>query len=947
MRPFTKCILMGMRRGIVLLLFILAAVHELAATHIRAGEIIARRISNSSLTYEFTIIGYTDTRSSVRFGGGEVNFGDGTILSILENDVFFQETVNLGDNIAVNTFKVQHTFQAPGAYTIRFREFNRNAGVVNMDRSVDTPFYVETQLLIDPFFGLNNTPVLLVPPVDKGAVRAKYLHNPGAFDPDGDSLSYHIVIPRQNVNQSVGNYRYPNAPQFYTNFQNARESGPGTPIFKIDSITGDVTWDAPGMIGEYNFAFIVREWRKVNGQWFTLGYVTRDMQVIIEETDNKRPQLILPPDLCVEAGKFVTEFIQATDPDGHQVKIEAFGGPLELNSSPATYSPRPPSFQNVPAIMRFDWQTNCTHVRERPYEVQLKATDRPPSGPSLVDFATWNITVVGPAPKNPQLTVGPGRRIGVSWDPYSCTNASTIQVWRRVDSYNFTPSECVLGIPAGSGYVLVGEVDRLETIFLDDFGGQGLPPGAKYCYRLVAEFPLPSGGTSYASVEVCEEMEATAPIITNVSVNETSTTTGEVAVRWTRPFDLDPVLFPPPYTYQVVRFAASGAAGTGNIFPIQSDTFLIDRNLNTRDRIWRYMVRVFDATGLKFDSSAVASTVRLDISAGTTDLDLSWSASVPWSNNSAAYPTHFVYRNNVNPANPAAFVLIDQVNVVQNGFRYRDNGSHNGQPLRSEVEYCYYVTTQGTYGNPQIISPLLNNSQINCGRINDMVPPCPPITLKVADDFNCINYMESVSCNFRDYENRIIWETDVDDDCKEDIRGYNVYFSSTGEEGTFRLLTMVTETSFVHRNISSFKGCYKVSTVDRSGNESELTEALCNDNCPNYELPNVFTPNNDGRNDFFGPYYSDGSIVGFDFARCPRFVLRVVFKVFDRTGNLLFSYDSNNDFENGILINWDGRTNSGRILDRGTYYYEATVTFDVLDPALSQKQMKGWIQLLR
>ena len=44
---------------------------EVYSTHIRAGEVVARRISTTSLTYEFTIIGYTDTCSEVEFGGGD------------------------------------------------------------------------------------------------------------------------------------------------------------------------------------------------------------------------------------------------------------------------------------------------------------------------------------------------------------------------------------------------------------------------------------------------------------------------------------------------------------------------------------------------------------------------------------------------------------------------------------------------------------------------------------------------------------------------------------------------------------------------------------------------------------------------------------------------------------------------------------------------------------
>ena len=71
---------------------------------------------------------------------------------------------------------------------VSYFEQNRNDGILNMDNSIDTPFFIETEILIDPFFGLNNTPVLLIPPIDNGAVGIKYIHNPGAFDTDGDSL---------------------------------------------------------------------------------------------------------------------------------------------------------------------------------------------------------------------------------------------------------------------------------------------------------------------------------------------------------------------------------------------------------------------------------------------------------------------------------------------------------------------------------------------------------------------------------------------------------------------------------------------------------------------------------------------------------------------------------------------------------------------------------------
>ena len=88
---------------------------DLYSTHIRAGEIIAKRISSTSLTYEFTIIGYTDTGSEVEFGGGSFSFGDGNSIEVLDESAISSQKILLENQVALNLFKVIHTFQAPGS----------------------------------------------------------------------------------------------------------------------------------------------------------------------------------------------------------------------------------------------------------------------------------------------------------------------------------------------------------------------------------------------------------------------------------------------------------------------------------------------------------------------------------------------------------------------------------------------------------------------------------------------------------------------------------------------------------------------------------------------------------------------------------------------------------------------------------------------------------------
>ena len=337
-----------------------------------------------------------------------------------------------------------------------------------MDNSVNTPFYVETVIIINPFLGCNETPVLLNPPIDDACVGVTYLHNAGAVDPDGDSLSYEFTIPKQDQDVPVVNYQFPDDHDIALyDAKNEDKSGPAS--FTLDQETGDIIWDAPGGEGEYNWAFKVIEWRKIDGEWYQMGYVTRDMQVNVTDCNNEPPEIEPPPDTCVIAGDLLQQEIVATDPDNDPIILTSFGSVYEVNSSPASYSPYPDVVQPSPATLNFSWLTDCYHVREREYQVTVKATDQPDisqgRGPKLSDFASWFIRVVGPPPEGLIAEQGKGAKVELSWDSYICDQATEMQVWRRVDSYEFEPDHCELGMPDYAGYELITTLDITEKDF--------------------------------------------------------------------------------------------------------------------------------------------------------------------------------------------------------------------------------------------------------------------------------------------------------------------------------------------------------------------------------------------------------------------------------------------------------------------------------------------------
>ncbi|MFD3000483.1 gliding motility-associated C-terminal domain-containing protein [Pontibacter toksunensis] len=782
-------------------------------------------------------------------------------------------------------------------------------------------FYIETVININALRGFNSTPVLTVAPIDVGAVGRRFVHNPGAYDADGDSLAFKLIVPRyQDVNGNISPVPGYMLPHLYDNCTTSDGSGPAT--FSLDPLTGQMTWDAPCRQGQYNVAFVVEEWRvSPGGGAVKLGEVVRDMQILVRETPN-RPPVLEPRDTCIVAGTLLRGVVSATDPDGDLIDLTVAGSGIV---PPATFQ----QTVRTPGEARglLSWQTDCSDVRERPYQVVFRAEDvRPPGETRLADLQAWNIKVVGPAPEN-LAALGGDRSVTLTWDPYLCRNASSIRIYRREGPSGYVPDECQTGVPASTGYVLIGEVEAGVATFFDDNGGQGLQAGVEYCYIIYAAFPSPGRGESLASNEACVAINQDIPYITNVTVDETDAVDGQVTVRWTQP---EAELLTPPLEYRLLRKQGLGAGeGYVEVFRSRSmsDTVFVDRGLNTLEQGYRYRLEFYQSPAAGgqptvLREAAEASSVRLAVSAATGDekvLELVWEYEVPWDNSTFL---HRIYR-----LEGSTLTLIDSVQVSGGQGSYRDTGAFGGLGLERGREYCYVVETAGSYGIAGLPEPLRNRSQRACALLEKVV--CAP-ELSV-DQLDC----EAFARNPQEppYANVLTWVPQVTGDCTDQIAFYTVYFKPS-LEAEYVALGTTEETTFTHSGLESFAGCYRVSATDAQGRESGLSNEVCKDNCISFLLPNVITPNGDGLNDVFRP------------DRKTAFIRSMKFRVFSRWGVLVYERNASSGGDD-LYINWPGVDNQGNRLTDGTYYYEAEVEFHTLDPKQARATYKGWVEIVR
>ena len=882
---------------------------DVLASHYRAGEITYSWIPNTKRTYQITITTYTDplSQANINTVSIQLDFGDGSTETV--NRVS-QVSVYLNNSpvsfIVKNTYITTHNYQTDGLYTVSITDQNRVDGIVNINGGAtqNIAFYVETQLNINSFLGPNRSPVLLIPPVDRGCGGFRYVYNPGGFDPDGDSLYFDLVTPMSGQGTNVQNYSNP-APNFTINHQ-----------------TGQIIWNTPPIVSgslalTYNIAIEVSEFR--NG--IKMGYVERDMQIRIENCINSPPVIDTMIDYCVEAGKQLQFFVRASDPNSQSVSLTGYGAPFDPSLTKYVATLNPPNPLGNPVLAQVTWKTDCSNIRHDPYPLYIKATDSYKF--PLSDYKLSHITIIGPAPKNVKLNQF-GNGFKITWNSDACGLASSYKIYKRIDSSHWTPDHCYRGVDPIAKYSLLGTVlvhnNPNDTTFYDDNYGEGLSPLVHYCYRIVAVYPprdsqgniiFSTTADSYASIEICGEIIRTKPIITNVSVNYTSNNQGSIYLHWLKPIILDTLNYPPPY--HIVLKRSTSLKGTYLPFDSISyssfnnitDSSCIDTFLNTSQNQYYYKINFNSAKVGNFqfiDASPVASSIKAAIYSTDRENILSWTFNVPWTNNQ-----FIIYRKNLNTNN---FEMIGS--CINNTFS--DTGLTNGR------NYCYLIKSLGDYSQFLSNDTLLNYSQQICGTPIDTIKPCAPI-LSLTPPCN----------SFNDFQNILSWTPPKL--CSGDVIYYKIYYKRLKTD-EYILLDSMGKNVFQYTDSridlkNSIAGCYIVTGIDSSvnHNESFFTNETCTDNCPQYSIPNVFTPNGDNKNDTLKPFPY-------------RFVDKIDITIFDRWGLPVFT-------SKNLDINWDGKDQDSKVeCTDGVYFYICDI-YEIFLDGVKKRTIRGTIQILR
>lgn len=295
-----------------ILLFILIYSFTLIFADPTSIYIRASQVNCQGFEYNIEVI-YVTGSTSVSFGF-DLSYGDGTNGHIEYNDF---EEVALNSIQRKGTYLKTHSYPGPGVYTISIRHFNRLPDINNMSHSVNTPLYVETTLILDPFLGCNSTPALENLPYGGNEKSQKYFFDMSFMDEENDSISFQFTTPLQNLNLDVLDFWLPED----------KETIGVRRISKIhlDPYNATLFWNSKELEGLFSVAVRVNEWRKVEGVYYRISSSTIDFLIGLYDSKDQPPEIGSFSDTVLIVDKEFREKILFSDPDNDSIHVRFYG----------------------------------------------------------------------------------------------------------------------------------------------------------------------------------------------------------------------------------------------------------------------------------------------------------------------------------------------------------------------------------------------------------------------------------------------------------------------------------------------------------------------------------------------------------------------------------------------------------------------------------------------
>jgi hypothetical protein len=266
------------------------------------------------------------------------------------------------DDYIKKVFSATYTYAQPGAYTLSSSLASRGEGIININfpNSIFTPYYVEALAQVSEDDVASSSPQWLEPPIDRVQLAELFVHFPNAYDPDGDSISYSLVIPLSSPGESVPNFSF--IGDIFVN--------PGN----IAELTEHgFFWSGSQQPGLYSLTILAQSFR--DGELWDESI--REMLIEVVDEENEAPiwdfESIDFPIFCVEVGDTVSlEDIPFSDPDLDFVDATITSGLLQFFDNPAIATI---NNNGSDGTADFFWIVENEHVRDQAYPVVFKVRD--------------------------------------------------------------------------------------------------------------------------------------------------------------------------------------------------------------------------------------------------------------------------------------------------------------------------------------------------------------------------------------------------------------------------------------------------------------------------------------------------------------------------------------------------------------------------------------------